>query len=139
MTSPAFQELHDSQGKLVGVFISAEVWSEIGAKVKEMLPQKKSGEAKPLKEPMHDWDQLCKYWDFRYPLALDVHCGQCGQKTENWMEDEPRKFRLLAANLGGLASFECCRCHARINKKHFKDKVTVETMPDCGCACLGGK
>ncbi|NCC24918.1 MAG: hypothetical protein EOM25_06935 [Deltaproteobacteria bacterium] len=133
MLAVSHQKILDQEGVLVGVFIPATIWNMIRIQVVPILEKASQPIEKPHNEPMHDWDQLCKYWDFRYPLSMAVECGRCGQKTDDWQSDEPRKFRLKAANLGGLASFECCQCHARINKKHFKDKVTVETQSDCGC------
>jgi tRNA(Ile2) C34 agmatinyltransferase TiaS len=58
-----------------------------------------------------------------------VTCGQCGQHTDDWLADEPRLFRLRTATLGGMVSFKCRQCKARIIKRHFKDKVDVETQP----------
>ena len=36
-------------------------------------------------------------------------CETCGASTEDWQADEPRKFTLAAANMGGLLAFECAR------------------------------
>ena len=56
-------------------------------------------------------------------------CEHCGNKTENWSEDEPRLFRLTSANLAGLVAFKCMNCRAKVVKKHFKDQITTECTP----------
>ena len=84
-------------------------------------------EARP--EPLQEWETLLAYWDFTYPPAYDVHCDCCGAKTDDWRADEPRKFRLRNANLGGLVTFQCAGCKALVLKKHFKKHLTVECKP----------
>jgi hypothetical protein len=91
--------------------------------------QEKLDKPQTRAEPLRDWDLLAANWDFRYPLDLHVHCSQCGNSTLNWQKDEPRKFRLKAASLGGLVAFECCSCKARVTKRHFKDGVKTEAIP----------
>jgi DNA-directed RNA polymerase subunit RPC12/RpoP len=78
---------------------------------------------------MDDWELLKKYWDFQYAVDTDVFCENCGNTTENWEQDHPRKFYLKAASLGGLVTFQCAQCSARILKKHFKDSIKVELLP----------
>ncbi len=126
------QELYNRQGEFLGVLISPELWESIG---EELEPILKKG-LKELttredflekEEPIEDWNILKKNWDFNYPVNMEVRCEICGNYTKNWQEDEPRKFILKAANVGGLVSFLCKHCKARIIKKHFKDHIHVET------------
>lgn len=128
-----FQPLYDYDRKLLGVWLSPELWAKaekalspaIDKALEELSPQPK----KVLPEPMKDLELLLQYWDFQYPLPYDVHCEHCGAKTEDWRADEPRKFRLRTATLGGLLNFECQSCQARILKRHFKKHVDVECRP----------
>jgi hypothetical protein len=119
-------ELFDQKGNLIGALITAELWTKIKPSLKEYLPNQEPPE-KP--EPMADWEMLRDFWDFPYPVDMDVKCDHCGNQTDNWQEDEPRKFKLTVANIGGLVSYKCCKCKSRISKRHFKDEITTETTP----------
>jgi hypothetical protein len=127
--SDLITRLFDEQGKLLGVFIAAELWSKLEPELAAYLPASVPAEKPAPPEPLADWATLLEFWDFPYPVDTDVTCGQCGSSTVDWERDEPRKFRLVACNLGGLVRFECQACKARIMKRHFKDKITVETKP----------
>lgn len=122
-------KLFNEQGELLGVFIAAELWSSLEPKLAAHLPSTTPAERPPMPEPLSDWSTLQEFWDFPYPVDTDVHCEVCGSSTQDWQADEPRKFRLTACNLGGLVRFECQACKARVTKRHFKDKITVETKP----------
>jgi hypothetical protein len=133
MTDPqsSVQILYSGSGERVGVYIPADVWAEVEADVLPCLQKahKRLQGPKHQAEPMQDWELLVNNWDFRYPVDREVVCGQCGSSTSNWEEDEPRKFRLKAASLGGLVVFECQKCRSRVTKRHFKDTVKMETTP----------
>lgn len=116
-------ELFDKNGNLIGALITAELWTKVKPHITKLLP-KAEPEERP--EPMNAWVQLKQYWDFLYPIDTDVTCDICGNTTENWEIDDPRKFRLVSANLGGLVSFKCSKCQARVTKRHFKDKITTQ-------------
>ena len=116
-------ELFDKDGNKIGVLITADLWSQIKPHIKQFLPAEAP---KERPEPIGEWETLKEYWDFPYPVDTDVHCELCGTRTEDWEKDQPRKFRLMSCNLGGLVSFQCAECKARIVKKHFKDEITVE-------------
>lgn len=124
----------DAQGKAQGVFLDEELWLQVCnhvlAVVERLFPSESI-----LIEPLADFELLKKFWDFRYDLPMDVHCESCGVSSSNWLEDEPRKFILRAANMGGLLVFQCEACKARITKRHFKDKVTQACTPQFSCAC----
>ncbi|HDQ39432.1 MAG TPA: hypothetical protein ENN39_00140 [Desulfonatronum sp.] len=120
--------VYDSSGKFLGVFIPSQFWDQLDKNVKQVL-RTANPVPKPIKEPLDDWETLKQIWDFPYPVDTDVQCSLCGNMTDNWEGDEPRKFILKAANIGGLVSFECCRCHARIRKNHFKDAIEVACTP----------
>lgn len=127
MSSEHITELFDKEGNLIGCLLTAEAWVAVRpAALKTLGVQEKPAE-RP--EPIADWDMLKEYWDFPYPVDTDVHCEHCGERTENWQEDTPRKFRLSSANLAGLVSFVCQQCNSKITKKHFKDEITSETAP----------
>jgi hypothetical protein len=80
---------------------------------------------------MDDWNRLMDFWDFAYEVDMDVTCELCGNSTQDWLADDPRKFRLKAANIGGLTCFECLSCKARVTKQHFKDKISCSCTPFC--------
>ncbi len=127
------QPLFEETGNLHGVYISASKWFENKNELESILfPQhgsnvdRRSGE---MPEPMKDWDNFFSYWDFNYPEEKNVLCKNCGSHTEDWTVDEPRKFKLKAANLGGQVSFQCQQCQCRVTKKHFKDHICYEYSP----------
>lgn len=130
----AIRYLVNAQGQPQGVLLDEEFWShvceDVMATFNRLFPEEQC-----LPEPLADYALLEKYWDFRYDLSTEVCCEACQATTSNWREDEPRKFRLCAANMGGLLVFECTACQARIVKRHFKDKVTVTCTPHTTCAC----
>jgi hypothetical protein len=130
----AIRFLVDAQGHSHGVLIDPELWGHVCAHVQAALDRLCPAE-KVFPEPMADFELLKKYWDLRYELPTDVSCEACGQTTSDWQADDPRKFLLRAANMGGLLSFQCTACHARVTKRHFKDKVTVTCTPHLECAC----
>lgn len=127
--SEPITRLFDGQGNFLGVFIAAEFWTRLEPALADHLPLSAPVAKPPLPEPLADWSTLLQFWDFAYPVDTDVRCELCGSSTQDWQADEPRKFRLTACNLGGLVRFECQACKARIMKRHFKDKITVETRP----------
>lgn len=128
-----FQPLYDYERNVIGILLSPELWAKtenaispiVDAALAELSPQFR----KELPEPMEALETLLKYWDFQYPMPYDVTCSNCASTTENWKDDEPRKFRLRSATLAGLLNFECQQCKARIIKKHFKKHVDVECRP----------
>jgi len=124
--------LFDAEGESQGVWMSAELWNKldevISPELDKIFPEE-AKEPEQLPEPLKDWEALKTTWDLSYPIDGTVHCDHCGSSTEDWEQDEPRKFRLKAANFGGLVRFECQSCHALVSKKHFKDKVVFECTP----------
>lgn len=121
---PGFQEIFDAQGKVLGAILGPEAWALVRATIVARL-------APPVcePEPLEDWRTLLAIWDFKYPVDLDVACAICGNASPDWEHDEPRKFRLCAANMGGLVTFRCLSCKARIMKRHFDDEIQVECRP----------
>ena len=128
--SNCVQVLRTGAGERAGVYIPMEIWKEAEAEVMPLLQAAylRVYGAQEAAEPLQDWELLVANWDFAYPVDTHVHCGQCGNVTLNWQEDEPRKFRLKAAGLGGLVAFACCVCGAKIVKRHFKDEIKMETV-----------
>ncbi len=128
----AIRYLVDAQGHRQGVLIDEALWPHVERHVLEALnrlcPQQRT-----IPEPLTDYELLQKNWDFRYPFSEAVECPTCGATTVNWRQDEPRKFMLRAANLGGLVAYQCVACQSRITRRHFKDKVTVTCTPPCSC------
>ena len=119
--------LYDEKGNILGALLAPEAWEAVRGVV-----TREFGEAKPepiRPEPVAEWELLKQYWDFPYPVDMDVACQFCGAATENWEQDDPRKFRLSSANLAGLVSFHCCGCNAKIIKRHFKNEIVVECQP----------
>ncbi|MBU1002477.1 MAG: hypothetical protein KKE73_08130 [Proteobacteria bacterium] len=128
----SYLTLFDDSGESAGVWISPELWEQAKDQLQPILAEICGETAAPwpvIPEPMEDWEALKQYWDLPYPLSLDVDCGHCGAHSDDWQADTPRLFRLKAANFGGLTTFECQTCQARILKKHFKDGLQCETIP----------
>jgi hypothetical protein len=122
--------LYNRSGELEGVFLTPEIWQRIKHQAQPIINNALERMLPPeFKEPMEDWNLLLNHWDFKYPVDKDVHCDQCGNHTEDWQKDEPRKFRLRAANLGGLVTYECLQCKSKISKKHFKKHIDTKTVP----------
>jgi hypothetical protein len=121
---------YNEHGELEGVFILSPLWLTIENSINPIL-ERGLAELNPKqkKEPLGDWEELLKHWDFKYPVDLDVVCGNCHSRTANWSTDVPRKFFLTAVNLGGLVAFQCLECKAKIVKKHFKKHIDVKTIP----------
>ncbi|MBU1228388.1 MAG: hypothetical protein KKA55_05350 [Proteobacteria bacterium] len=121
-----FQEIFDAQGNALGAMLGPEAW----ALVREAVLERFAAAPVPEEpEPLSDWQALVQSWDFNYPVDLDVACSLCGNATSDWRNDEPRRFRLAAANFGGLVTFRCLGCQARILKRHFDDVIQVEVRP----------
>lgn len=124
-------EVFDEQGRLLGAFVAKSLWERLKhdavLAASALASPPKSGPAEGIAEPLADWETLVACWDFQYPVDYSVHCGVCGTATAHWQQDQPRKFRLTTASLGGLVAFTCQQCAARVTKKHFKDHIHVET------------
>lgn len=134
-TKKDVQPLYDENGQLHGVYIKAAIWFKHESQLEAVLfPDEvaRSKESKPMAEPIADWEQFLSYWDFNYPMEKVVKCDNCGANTHDWTIDDPKKFTLKAANLGGLVSFKCNQCNYRVSKKHFKDHICYECTP-FGC------
>ncbi|PTN36524.1 hypothetical protein [Desulfonatronum sp. SC1] len=132
MSSNDIIHAFDAQGKPLGVFIPFALWEQLDQKTRNAL-ERPTAKFQEIKEPIGDWEMLVSCWDFPYPVDTDVHCRLCDNQTQDWQQDNPRKFLLKAANLGGLVSFECAQCQARIRKNHFKDAIDVNcTQPFSG-------
>ncbi len=125
--SDHFLPLFDEKGNLYAVMLSAELWGK-GRNRLEPLIRNLLGSLQPEtpQEPLHEWDELVKYWDFRYPVCYDVQCGNCGAQTDDWRNATDKPFRLKSAQWGGLAVFSCNKCGATVRKKHFKDRYCFE-------------
>ena len=127
--SEHINELFDKDGNLIGCLLSAEAWNHIKNDVSDKLGIQPTEPEPIISEPIHEWETLKEYWDFDYPVDMDVHCSECGSNTEDWSADEPRRFYLTSANLAGLVSFNCVQCKSKILKKHFKDEIVTECTP----------
>lgn len=125
---PDFKEIFDANGNCLGAILGPEAWALAREHVLARFAPSPAPEALPV-EPLEDWRALVEYWDFKYAVDLDVSCTVCGNVTDNWELDQPRKFWLTAANMGGLVTFRCLGCQAKIMKRHFKDVIKVEVRP----------
>lgn len=129
MEMPPFLTMADAKGNQYGVCIRQDIWLQIQREVVPRIEQIIAPTLPEKPEPVADWEMLKEYWDFDYPPDQMVVCDECGEKTEDWAADDPRKFKLKAATLAGLVNFECQKCKARIVKRHFKDKYKFECKP----------
>ena len=127
--SDHINELYDKDGNLIGALLTAQAWTEVREQVMAALGIEETKAVPEKPEPLSEWETLKQYWDFPYPVDTDVSCEHCGNATEDWAADEPRRFRLTSANLAGLVSFTCMNCRAKVVKKHFKDQIRTECTP----------
>lgn len=127
--SDHINELFDKDGNLIGALLTAEAWTAVRDDVMAKLGLTAEPKEPEIPEPTADWETLKEYWDFPYPVDMDVRCECCGSETDDWSADTPRKFRLTSANLAGLVSFLCLQCQAKVVKKHFKDIIKTECTP----------
>ena len=127
--SDHINELFDKDGNPIGALLSAEAWAAVKTDVLAKLGLADTSAPPEKPEPVADWETLQQYWDFPYPVDTDVTCSCCGNATDDWAADDPRKFRLTSANLAGLVSFKCMQCQAKVVKKHFKDTISTECTP----------
>jgi hypothetical protein len=133
--SDHFIQLYDKDGNLYAVMLSAEFWlrhrERLEPHIQAML---EADEPTERPEPIQEWEELLRYWDFKYPVNTEVECLNCGVKTDDWLHDPQKPFRLHGANIGGLVVFRCKNCGAIVRKKHFKDHTCYEFSTG-GCAC----
>ena len=135
--------LYKQGRELFGVVISPDLWSQVEDVLWPILEngikalEERGGRiaAPEMSEPLKDWEELKAYWDFRYPYTAEVRCDICGNATQDWEKDSPRLFRLRVCNMGGMATFVCQNCQARVIKRHFKDKITCECKASDKAAC----
>lgn len=128
--SDHINELYDKDGNIIGALLSAEAWNHVKKDVLKLCGLEETAPVvETIKEPTSDLEMLHEYWDFNYPVDTDVHCELCGNTTEDWAADDPRRFHLTSANLAGLVSFKCVKCQAKVTKKHFKDEIVTECTP----------
>ncbi len=127
--SDHINELYDKDGNLIGALLTAEAWKHVKDSVLASLGIEEKPAAQDVFEPVNDWETLKQYWDYPYPVDMDVACENCGNSTEDWSADSPRRFYLTSANLAGLVSFRCTACEAKVVKKHFKDEIITECVP----------
>lgn len=134
--SDHFLPLYDKNGDLYAVMLSGEFWSRHKKKLEpRILALLEEHDPADREEPLHEWEELKTYWDFKYPYCADVLCRNCGAHTDNWLEDPNKPFTLKSAGFGGLAVFVCNSCGAFVRKKHFKDHMCFEfSLPGCGCS-----
>lgn len=123
-----YRPLYDSSGNLYGVLLDAELWNRYRHRIEPLLISCLE-EMKPFvkkEEPMQEWEEFKTYWDFKYPFNAEVQCGNCGTRTDDWVNAPDKPFTLKSAQLGGLVVFHCNTCGATVRKKHFKDHVCYE-------------
>ena len=132
--SDDFFKVYDNRGKLHSVMLSASLWDKIRIHVEPLMEALyKKQDPESVSEPLHEWEELKKFWDFKYPVCSDVQCGNCGIKTEDWENDAAKPFIFKVANIGGLVVFTCRSCGATVRKKHFKDHMCFEfSTGKCG-------
>ena len=123
--------VYSKSGELFTVLLSSELWELVREHVTKTAEKKLMKKDEVVVEPVADWEMFKSYWDFKYPFNAAVECKHCGQHSEDWEQDTPKKFRLKTATLGGLVGFECLQCHSRVLKKHFKDCEVFECIPGC--------
>lgn len=121
-----FIRLFDRHGNLHSVQLSAELWQKGGQPLHDFIDSLFGEDPTTIPEPVEEWEQFKKFWDFEYPLCSDVECKACGCKVSDWQTAPGHPFVLKSAQLGGLVVFLCKECGAIVRKKHFKDHICFE-------------
>ena len=119
--------MHDSQGNLIAVQISAAMWKRI-----EPLIQKARADTEEKPAPNHnlaDFAEFMDAWNFPYSYVPAVQCPGCGSDCQDWRNDAKHNFILTGASLGGLLVFRCGHCGGTVRQKYFKDHVAMEFTP----------
>lgn len=118
----------DTEGHILSVQIPWELWEKIEPSVRPLLYPARAEPALPP-EPLSDFEDFLRYWDFRYEYDPAVRCPHCGKISNDWRNDPEHPFSLTNANLGGLLVFRCKSCNCTIRQKHFRDHVAHEHTP----------
>ncbi|MDO5484637.1 MAG: hypothetical protein Q4F27_06970 [Desulfovibrionaceae bacterium] len=121
----SLQYVTDTEGHIQAVQIPWEVWQKIEPRASALLSSAAGRDTLPP-EPLADFEDFLKYWDFRYPYSPAVSCPHCGTACEDWRNAPEHPFHLTNANLGGLLVFRCKACGCTIRQKHFRDHVAHE-------------
>jgi endogenous inhibitor of DNA gyrase (YacG/DUF329 family) len=116
--------LTDGQGSVKAVQIPVDMWRRLEPHARVL-----AGAPPEPEEPMGEFQEFLRLWDFRYSYDPAVSCPHCGAATEDWREGPDRPFRLTTASFGGLLVFRCQRCGATVRQKHFRDHVSHEHTP----------
>lgn len=132
LDNPQLQYITDIKGNVASVIIPWPLWEKIEPKVRNLLTiEAKPQEVEQAAGPLADFEELMKFWDFKYPYCPAVACPHCGASVENWREDPSHAFILKNANVGGLLVFYCRACGTTIRQKHFHRHVAVEHTTPC--------
>lgn len=113
-------KIFDAAGNLRGVILPPDIWQDLEAVLGKAAVSKDKSQ-----EDFSGFKDLMQAWNFRYPYDPSVKC-QCGSCTTDWRSGEPRLFKLVTANLGGLLVFHCASCGRTVRQKYFKDHMVVE-------------
>lgn len=113
--------LHDSEGSLKGVFISASLWKKLEPLLNSFQQTQTINTSSNVTK---EFSNFLQCWDFRYPYDPGVVCPNCQTAVQDWQKDNT--FILHTANIGGLLVFKCSVCGSTIRQKHFKDKRVTE-------------
>ena len=125
--NPQLQYITDIKGNISSVIIPWPLWEKMEPKVRSILAaDAKPQELEQAAGPLESFEELMKFWDFKYPYGPSVTCPLCAASTEDWRNDPQRPFILTNANIGGLLVFHCRACGTTIRQKHFHKHVAVE-------------
>lgn len=125
MTVPQILYLHDADGNLAAVQISAALWQRIGPLVKDSMREPQPDAPAPHR--MEEFAEFMQAWTFGYAYAPRVQCPSCHNTVSDW-QTQPG-FTLHSASLGGLLVFKCHRCGGTVRQKYFKDHMALEFTP----------
>lgn len=113
--------IHDADGKLVAVQVSASLWRKLEPFARqENIPE-------TCQSDMAAFAEFMAAWDFSYVYEAKVECPHCHSRSGDWRTDD--KFVLVNANIGGLLVFQCRQCGATIRQKYFKGHMACEFTP----------
>ena len=115
--NPQLQYITDIKGNISSVIIPWPLWEKMEPKVRSILAaDAKPQELEQAAGPLESFEELMKFWDFKYPYSPSVTCPHCAASTEDWRNDPQRPFILTNANIGGLLVFHCRACGTTIRQ-----------------------
>ena len=84
LDNPQLQYITDIKGNISSVIIPWPLWEKMEPKVRNILAaDAKPQELEQAAGPLESFEELMKFWDFKYPYSPSVTCPHCAASTED--------------------------------------------------------